>query len=301
MLLLPVVFLSIFTAWIIWGNLSIKASYYELSFDRLPDEFEGYTIAQISDLHNAEFGIKNNKLLSLLSKANPDIIVITGDIIYKHHTDISVAASFVEQAVKIAPVYYVTGNHEASVLEIAHEKASAQHQIESQSTSNLTDAEDEYHKLEQKMVQSGVHILHGESKWIERNSKKIQIVGIDDPDYYDQLSPDEAKSSITSDNIGFFLSSDIFTILLSHRPELFEQYVDSNVDLVFTGHAHGGQFRLPFLGGVFAPHQGFFPKYDAGIFQEKQTTMIVSRGIGNSVIPVRINNRPEIVIVQLHS
>ena len=90
-----------------------------------------------------------------------------------------------------------------------------------------------------------------------------------------------------------------FTLLLSHRPELFDIYVEEKVNLVLTGHAHGGQFRLPWAGGLVAPEQGLFPKYDAGLFTEADTQMIVSRGIGNSIIPLRINNPPEIVVVQL--
>ena len=95
--------------------------------------------------------------------------------------------------------------------------------------------------------------------------------------------------------------SDGYTILLYHRPELFDLYVDTEMDLVFSGHAHGGQFRLPFVGGLVAPNQGFFPKYDAGQFTEENTTMIVSRGVGNSIIPIRFNNRPEIVLVTLRN
>lgn len=90
-----------------------------------------------------------------------------------------------------------------------------------------------------------------------------------------------------------------YTILLSHRPELFDVYVESGVDLVFSGHAHGGQFRIPFIGGVVAPNQGVFPKYDAGIFAEGNTNMVVSRGVGNSIIPFRVNNRPEVIIIEL--
>ncbi|WP_455769208.1 metallophosphoesterase [Marinilactibacillus psychrotolerans] len=90
-----------------------------------------------------------------------------------------------------------------------------------------------------------------------------------------------------------------FKVLLSHRPELFETYAAHGFDLVFSGHAHGGQFRLPFIGGLIAPNQGLFPEYTAGIYSKKQTRMIVSRGLGNSVIPIRINNRPELVIVTL--
>ena len=92
---------------------------------------------------------------------------------------------------------------------------------------------------------------------------------------------------------------DNYTVLLSHRPELFEVYVENKIDLALTGHAHGGQFRLPFIGGLFAPHQGTFPKYDSGLFTQSETNMIVSRGIGNSIFPFRFNNRPEIVVVEL--
>jgi predicted MPP superfamily phosphohydrolase len=97
------------------------------------------------------------------------------------------------------------------------------------------------------------------------------------------------------------ICEDTYTILLSHRPELFELYVESKADLVFSGHAHGGQFRIPFVGGLIAPNQGLFPKYDAGIYEEGNTTMVVSRGIGNSIVPFRINNRPEIVLAELAS
>ena len=92
---------------------------------------------------------------------------------------------------------------------------------------------------------------------------------------------------------------DRFTILLSHRPELFETYVDHDLDLVLSGHAHGGQFRLPFVGGLVAPNQGFFPEYDAGLYSMNHTNMIVSRGIGNSILPFRFNNRPEVIIIEL--
>ena len=106
---------------------------------------------------------------------------------------------------------------------------------------------------------------------------------------------------ITLSNIDEFIKEDIFTVLLSHRPELFEEYAKSGVNLVIAGHAHGGQFRLPFVGGLFAPNQGFFPRYDSGLYEKNNTKMVVSRGLGNSAVPIRFNNRPEIVVIELNN
>ena len=98
---------------------------------------------------------------------------------------------------------------------------------------------------------------------------------------------------------GMISAEDVYRILLSHRPELFELYEKYDMDLVLSGHAHGGQFRLPVVGGILAPHQGFFPKYDAGLYVENDTNMIVSRGIGNSLFPFRLNNPPEVILIEL--
>ena len=135
---------------------------------------------------------------------------------------------------------------------------------------------------------------------LERNASLVSLIGIDDPNF----SNDNGSSvgiSMLPEDIRNLVSTDSFTILLSHRPEYFSQYVSADFDLVFSGHAHGGQFRLPFIGGLVAPNQGLFPKYDAGLFKESNTNMIVSRGIGNSIIPLRFNNRPEIVLVELRT
>ena len=132
---------------------------------------------------------------------------------------------------------------------------------------------------------------------LTKGSETIQIAGLDDPDFTERDT--YIQDSMVQTKISNLSLSDEYCILLSHRPELFAEYVSEEADLVLSGHAHGGQFRLPFIGGVIAPDQGLFPKYDAGKYSKNHTTMIVSRGIGNSIIPVRINNRPEIVIVEL--
>ena len=134
---------------------------------------------------------------------------------------------------------------------------------------------------------------------LSREGERITLIGLDDPSFREDylFGDDEDVVSAFLDEL--YAESDGYTILLSHRPELFDTYVDAEVDLVFSGHAHGGQFRLPFVGGLVAPNQGFVPEYDAGLYTEGTTNMLASRGIGNGIIPIRINSRPEIVVAEL--
>ena len=272
----------LFIIWVIWGNKALTAEKIVIYDSGIPSAFNGFRIVQVSDLHNAEFGRGNNELLEVIEDCQPDIIVATGDIIDSGRTDTLTAALFVENAMKTAPVYYVTGNHEARLLKQGGT------------------GKDEYFKLESIMVNAGANVLHGESVSIERGESEIQIIGIDDPEYL-RLNKYAGENRITLSNIDEFIKEDIFTVLLSHRPELFEEYAKSGVNLVIAGHAHGGQFRLPFVGGLFAPNQGFFPRYDSGLYEKNNTKMVVSRGLGNSAVPIRFNNRPEIVVIELNN
>ena len=267
------IFLLALIIWIVWGNKALELNTYNITGNDIPKEFDGFRIAQVSDLHNAEMGEDNEKLVSMLAEADPDIIVITGDMIDSRNTKVDVALSFAEQAVKIAPCYYVTGNHEARV--------------------------DEYSDLKDGLLELGVIILEDARVDIELSGEIITLIGVDDPNFQtDYLFGDDETvmksklDELTSEEVGY-------TVLLSHRPELFDIYVESGVDLIFSGHAHGGQFRIPFIGGVVAPNQGVFPKYDAGIFTEGNTNMVVSKGVGNSIIPFRVNNRPEVILIEL--
>lgn len=166
-------------------------------------------------------------------------------------------------------MYYVTGNHE--------------HRLEAD------DIKDRLRKL-------GVIVLSGDSVELKDS---IVVSGIDDPDSQNADGAD--STAVIEEQLKTVkINRTEFNILLSHRPEAIDEYADKGFDLVLTGHAHGGQFRIPFIGGVIAPDQGWFPEYDAGEYKKNDTAMIVSRGIGNSIIPVRINNSPEIVVVSLH-
>lgn len=259
--------------WIAWGNKALELNSYTVTSDELPNSFNGFRIAQVSDLHNAEMGKDNEKLISMLKDAAPDIIVITGDMIDSRNTKVDVALNFAEQAVKIAPCYYVTGNHEARV--------------------------DEYIDLKDGLLELGVIVLEDARVDIELSGETITLIGVDDPSFQTDYLFGDDETVMKSKLNELTSEDDGYTVLLSHRPELFEIYVESGVDLVFSGHAHGGQFRLPFIGGVAAPNQGLFPKYDEGIYTEGNTNMVVSRGVGNSIIPFRVNNRPEVILIEL--
>ena len=261
--------------WIAWGNTALELNTFSISSSKLPESFHGYRIAHVSDLHNAEIGKDNEKLLAMLRDADPDMIAITGDIIDSRNTDIEVALQFVQEAVKIAPCYYVTGNHEARV--------------------------NEYGELKAGMEAAGVIVLEDVKTKISMEGETITLIGVNDPSYQTDYLVGDSETVMNTKLEELHTGEDGFTILLSHRPELFDIYVTSDMDLVLSGHAHGGQFRLPFVGGLVAPNQGLFPEYDAGLYTEKNTNMIVSRGIGNSILPFRINNRPEVILIELQA
>lgn len=261
--------------WTAWGNTALELNTYTVSSEKLPKIFDGYRIAHISDLHNAKMGDDNENLLSMLREAKPNIIAITGDLIDSRNTDIETALQFTKEAVKIAPCYYVTGNHEARV--------------------------GEYQSLKEGLNKVGVTILEDERTDIELSGEHIALLGVNDPSFNTDYLLDDDSDVIDTRLKQLTIETDTFTVLLSHRPELFDVYAENDMDLVLAGHAHGGQFRLPFIGGLAAPNQGLFPKYDSGLYTKDNTNMIVSRGIGNSLFPFRFNNRPEVILIELKS
>ena len=256
--------------WLLWANSSPAATQVTVASGALPEAFEGFKIAHVSDLHNAVFGRKNEKLLSLIRAAEPDIIAITGDLIDSRHTDIDSALAFVEAAAEIAPVYYVTGNHESRL---------------------------DFDEIEPRLIAAGARVLRNEAEDIGRGGERIRLAGIDDPSFIRTGGTAEERAAAELEQLGD--GGGTFTVLLAHRPELVEVYAEYGAGLVLSGHAHGGQVRLPLLGGLYAPGQGLLPEYDSGLYSLGETQMVVSRGLGNSVAPLRVNNRPELVIVTL--
>ncbi|MFJ8237904.1 metallophosphoesterase [Ureibacillus sp. NPDC094379] len=252
-------FLYINNYWIITTNQIYQS-------DKIPDQFDGFRITQVSDLHDAVFGEDQQKLVKKVRDTNPDVIFITGDVIDSNRYDLNQSLTAVRQFVEIADVYYVIGNHEVATNEVE----------------NIYEA----------MTEIGVHILPNHSTHIERNGETLYIVGIEDP-----LNGLETQDMLATSMAN--VPKDSLSLLLAHRPEQFDSYVMNGIDFVFSGHAHGGQFRIPGLGGLVAPGQGFFPNYTAGLYEREHTTMNVSRGLGNSTVPFRLFNLPEIVVVEL--
>lgn len=256
-----------------YQNRHLETTYYTYKAEQLGADLEGYRIVQISDLHNAKFGKNNQKLVDRIRECEPDMIVLTGDLVDSNHTNVDRAVQFVDEIVKICPVYYVTGNHEYWL-----EKS-------------------EYDELMDGLIGAGVVILDDQVVEISRGDAKFRLVGLDDKSLADGTLGtllNNAQNVAHEDS-----EKNEFTVVLAHEPQYLARYAGTGVDLVLSGHAHGGQFRLPFVGGIVAPDQGFLPEYTAGEYYMNGTEMIVSRGLGNSVVPVRLFNYPEIVSVEL--
>ena len=217
------------------------------------------TIVQVSDLHNQIFGIGESKLLKLIEDQDPDMIVITGDIVDKTHTSYAIALSFIKGAVGIAPVYYVTGNHE--VWLDGPKMDSFQEQIRSLGVVILDDT----------YIETSEYILAG-----------IADASLDSFSAYPPF--DDGK----------------LVIMLAHEPQYHTLYQSLGADLVLTGHYHGGQIIIPGHGGVISPEFEWFPDLYQGIHTFNGMDLVVSRGLGNSIAPVRINNYPELVVVKVH-
>lgn len=255
-------------AWTVYDNFRLTVTRHTLRFEELPEEFDGFKIVQVSDLHNARFGKKQSRLMAAIRAEKPDLIAITGDLFHTLRREN--AYSFLEQAARLASCYYVSGNHEQRFA-------------------------DYFTAIKPKLESLGAVVLDDESARLSRGESHITVVGLADPSFERNVPPerltDEKLSQLADSERGF-------TLLLSHRPELFGVYARHNVSLALTGHAHGGQVRLAGR-GLFAVHQGWLPKYTEGIFVENNTKMVVSRSLGNSTIYPKVNDPPELVALTL--
>lgn len=247
----------------------LEISRYEVASQKLPESFDGFKIVQLSDLHGAEFGEDGMELVDKVGSLEPDMIALTGDFV-TDEGDLAAVEKLAARLVKLCPVYFISGNHEfGSGLAV---------------------------KVRNILERAGVKYLSNEYLTISRGDDEILLGGVEDPlAYADMLSPDELAQKMND------AAPDAFKILLGHRNYWMTEYPELPVDLIFCGHAHGGLIRIPGVGGLIGTDRRLFPDFDAGQFNNGRYTLIVSRGLGNSVSIPRIFNRPEIVCVELSS
>lgn len=247
----------------------LKISRYEVASQKLPESFDGFKIVQLSDLHGAEFGEDGMGLVEKVKELEPDIIALTGDFV-TDEGDLAAVKKLAGRLTELCPVYFVSGNHEfGSGLAV---------------------------KVRNILERAGVKYLSNEYLTISRGEDEILLGGVEDPlAYADMLSPDELAQKMND------AAPDAFKILLGHRNYWMTEYPELPVDLIFCGHAHGGLIRIPGVGGLIGTDRRLFPDFDAGQFNNGRYTLIVSRGLGNSVPIPRVFNRPEIVCVELSS
>ncbi|MBQ8144888.1 MAG: metallophosphoesterase [Butyricicoccus sp.] len=283
-------FVLILAVNLILGQMVFVARVAAVSAD-LPAVFEGYEIAQLSDIHSVRSAKQADRIVAQVEEISPDLIALTGDLVDSGYYSRTFGTEGEKQTLgllarltAIAPVYYIYGNHEMVLLD------------------------DPVHNPFRTQVEAlGVTLLNNESETIRRGGESISIAGIQDPstlykdETYAALDGSAVKTRAMLDNVVNGLRTEDFVLLLAHRPEFFDLYVQSEADVILSGHAHGGQMRLPLVGGLYAPGQGIFPQYDAGLYEQDTTSMIVSRGIGNSMFPLRVFNPPEIVAVTLQT
>lgn len=259
-----IVLAILFLDYAIHQNKNVGLTFYEFSSKKVEREKR---IVHLSDVHNDLFGEKNSRLIELIESAKPDYIFITGDLLDSRRTNVYRCYYLIEKIIKIAPIYFVTGNHESRKTF--------------------------YQKFKESLMALGVNVLDDRKVQLE----EICLVGIDDPGFITEQNEviyrkivEEKLQKIELEN---------FNILLAHRPQYIDVYSKFDFDLVLSGHAHGGQIRLPYIGGLFSPQQGILPKYTTGKYHLNNTEMIVSRGLGNSQFPLRVFNNPEILVIDI--
>ena len=266
-----------------WNNKSIVITDYVYESEKLPKAFDGYRITQVSDLQSEYFGKNQKNLIEKVEKTNPDIIVYTGDLLDRNHTNFDAAEEAMKGLLNIAPVYYINGNHEMAVEEHAMEA------------------------FYEKLAEMGVVVLFDCENKIEKDGETISLLGLSEYTVFsckgfvrDNSEPlDMELFAGALKDLRQQAEENAFAVLLAHEPQYLEEYAEAGFDLAFAGHAHGGQIRLPFTDGLYAPGQGVLPKLTSGMRYHENMALVISRGLGNSTFPFRVFNRPEIVTVKL--
>lgn len=247
-------------SYLLFETKFIRVKEYTLKVNKLPKSFDGFTILHLSDLHSKWYGNHQSGLLDIIKGLRYDIIAFTGDLDSKDDPDIEPGLALVKGLLD-KPVYFVPGNHDWWTG----------------------------YRFRQALINMGVVVLENKAERYSKLGENIWIVGVDDP----FMGRDNLDSALES------VLNEMPKILLAHAPEIYSSAVKANIDVVLVGHTHGGQVRLPFIGAVVVPGQGLFPKLDYGLYNANNTQMIINAGLGESVLPIRVNIRPELVLITL--
>lgn len=230
---------------------------------------ENTRLVVLSDLHNHEFGKDNSDLTEQIEALMPDLIIIAGDMVNSDDDNLDILTHLCDELLKIAPVYYDPGNHESHLL---YEKGIP---------------------LEEMLAEKGVHVLINRTESVTIHKTPFLVGGLTTaPEGYEEYGEEFIKD---------YEKSDEFKLLISHYPTLYYEYLaDTEIDLGVCGHFHGGLVRLPLIGGLFHGDTGLFPKYSGGMYHLTDSTVFVSRGMGGHSGFPRINNRPELAVIDIN-
>ena len=262
--------LALLGAGMLLSKYGLGVTRLELGLEGLPEGFDGFRIVQLSDLHGSRFGEGNARLIEKVRAEEPELIALTGDFLDEGKTEreLPELEALVRELAAIAPVYFVSGNHDW--------------------------ASGEAYTLFETLEAAGAVCLRNEYLRLERGGDSIVLAGVDDPNGPAEMAePDEFVAQLREE------APEDFVLLLAHRAYWAERYPELDVDLILCGHTHGGVVRLPFVGGLAASNMGLFPEYDAGLFELPGYTLFISRGLGNSVPLPRFLNTPELVSITL--
>ncbi|QOR35093.1 metallophosphoesterase [Clostridium sp. 'deep sea'] len=259
------------------SNYTVGVTNIVISKTNIPSEFNGFKIVQISDLHDKDFGNNNELLVNKIKQQDPDIIVMTGDMIDGSSSDAKVFKNLCRQLCEIADVYYIAGNHEHG---------------------------SRYrYKLKSLSQELGITYLNNDKVKLTKGKSSINLYGYNIAmGYYSSISYLNEQNSLSVNEITQKLgevNSSKFNILLTHTPIYFSSYADWGADLTLCGHMHGGMIRIPFKGGVFSPHKGLFPDYDAGLYDKNERYMYVNKGLSGGSVGFRVYNQPEVTVITL--
>ena len=268
-----------------YGNNSLQRSCFHLTMDKLPPDHGGLRIVHLSDLHGKKFGRQNRRLARAITRLEPDLILVSGDMIDSHRDDGSPFVALLDELAGRYPVYCSLGNHEQIVRGMT--------------------GTDRYPRFVERIAETGAILLDKERAELIKDGITFGLYGFTAALYHysSQSTAEiwedaELKLPFIEERIGRPRAGEI-SILLAHNPKYFQEYAAWGPDLICAGHIHGGIIRLPFRGGILSPDRTFFPSYSAGLYRSGKSTMHVSRGLGNSVIPFRIFNRPDLSLIIL--